>query len=47
MRNLCDAAKMSCEMTALPFQVAANYGTWPIDFEGDRQNFIERDERKI
>ena len=33
MRNLCDAASMSCEVADLPFQVHANYGTWSIDFE--------------
>ena len=30
MRNLCDAALMSYEVAALPFQVHANYGS--IDF---------------
>ena len=29
---LCDAALMSCEVTALLFQAHANYGTWSIDF---------------
>ena len=33
MRNLFDAAKMSCEVAALPFQARAYYGTWSIDFE--------------
>ena len=33
MRNLCNAAKMSCDVAALPFQAQANYGTWSIDFE--------------
>ena len=33
MRNLCDAAKMSCEVAALSFQAHANNGTWSIDFE--------------
>ena len=32
MRNLCDAALMSCDVAALPFQANANYGTWSIDF---------------
>ena len=32
MSNLCDAAYMSCEAAALPFQAHANYGTWSIDF---------------
>ena len=32
MRNLCDAAKMSCDVTALPFQAQDNYLTWSIDF---------------
>ena len=32
MRNLCDAAQMSCDVAALPFQAHANYGTWSIDF---------------
>ena len=32
MRNLCDAAKMSCEVAALTFQANGNYGTWSIDF---------------
>ena len=32
MRNLCDAAKMSREVAALPFQAHANYGTWSTDF---------------
>ena len=27
MRNLCDAAKMLCEVAALPFQAHANYAT--------------------
>ena len=35
MRNLCDAALISCEVAALPFQVHANYGNWLIDFEID------------
>ena len=33
MRNLCDAAYMSYDVTALPFQAHANYGTWSIDFD--------------
>ena len=33
MRNLLYAAKMSCEVAALPFQAYANYGTWAIDFD--------------
>ena len=33
MRNLCDAALMSCQVAALPFQAYANYGTWSIDFD--------------
>ena len=33
MRNLCDAALMSCNVAALPFQAHANYGTWSIDFD--------------
>ena len=32
MRNLCDAAYMSCEVAALPFQANVNYRTWCIDF---------------
>ena len=32
MINLCDAAWMSCEVAAIPFQAHANYGTWSIDF---------------
>ena len=32
MRNLCDAASMSCEVAALLFQAHANYGTWSVDF---------------
>ena len=32
IRNLYDAAQMSCEVAALPFQAHANYGTWSIDF---------------
>ena len=32
MRNICDAASMSCEMAALPFQAHANYKTWSKDF---------------
>ena len=35
MRNRCDAAKMSCEVAALSFQVNANYRTWSIDFTFD------------
>ena len=31
MRNLSDAALMSSEVAALPFQAHANYGTWSID----------------
>ena len=30
--HMCDAALMSCEGAALPFQADANYGTWSIDF---------------
>ena len=33
MRNLCDAAYMSCEVAVLPFKAHANYGTWSIDFD--------------
>ena len=33
MRNQCDAAKMSCEVAALPFPAQSNYGTWSIDFD--------------
>ena len=33
MRNLWDAAYMSCGGAALPFQAHANYGTWSIDFD--------------
>ena len=33
MRNLCDAAKNSCDVAALPFQANVNYGTWSIDFD--------------
>ena len=32
MRNLCNAAQISCEVAALPFKAHANYGTWTIDF---------------
>ena len=32
MRYLCDAY-MSCEVTLLPFQAHASYGTWSIDFD--------------
>ena len=32
MRNQCEAALISCEGAALPFQAHANYGTWSIDF---------------
>ena len=31
MRNQCHAAKVSCNVDALPFQAQANYGTWSID----------------
>ena len=33
MINLCDAALMSCDGDALPFQAHAYYGTWSIDFD--------------
>ena len=33
MINLCDAAYMSCEVAALPFQAHANYWAWSIDFD--------------
>ena len=33
MRNLYDAAKMSCDMAVLPFHAHANYRTWSIDFD--------------
>ena len=33
MRNLCDAAKMSCEGATLPFQAHANSVTWSIEFD--------------
>ena len=33
MRNLCDAAYMSCKVAALTFQAHANYGNWSIDFD--------------
>ena len=33
MTNLYDAAKMSCDVIALPYQGHANYGTWSIDFD--------------
>ena len=32
MRNLCDAAYMSYEVAALPFQAHANNVTWSIYF---------------
>ena len=32
MLNLCDAASMSCDVAAPPFQAHNNYGTWSIDF---------------
>ena len=37
--NLCDAAKMSCEVAALSFQAHANYGTLSIDF-GEKIVFL-------
>ena len=40
MRNLCDAALMSCDVAALPFQAHANYGTWSIDSYCDKQEKI-------
>ena len=40
MRNLCDAAYISCEGAALPFQAHANYGTWSIDFVKRNKLFI-------
>ena len=33
LENICDAAKMSCEVAALPLIAHANYGTWSIDFQ--------------
>ena len=33
MRNLCDAALISREVAALPFQVHASNGIWLIDFD--------------
>ena len=33
MINPCDAAYMSYEVAALPFQAHANYEAWSIDFE--------------
>ena len=38
MINLCDAAKMSCEVAALPFQAHAHYRSWSIDF--DQKQYI-------
>ena len=32
LRNLFDVAYMSSEVSALPFQANANYGTWSIEF---------------
>ena len=37
MRKLCDAAQMSWDVTALPFQAHVNYGTWSLDFEKDER----------
>ena len=31
---------MSCEMAALPFQAHANYGTWSIDFDLNKSDFV-------
>ena len=39
MRNLFDAANMSCDVAVLPFQVTANYETWSIDFGFVHSNF--------
>ena len=32
MRNICDAAEISCVVAALQFQTNADYGTWSKDF---------------
>ena len=36
MRNICYAAKMSCEVVYLIFQATANHGTLLLDFGGKR-----------
>ena len=40
MKNLCVAAKMSCELAELPFPAHAYYGTWSIDFASTNEESL-------